>query len=67
MADSDEFFREKYFAELTTKLDKMETKIDSIQSKVNYMYAFAAGVGFLASLLWNWLTSKFYAPITPHG
>lgn len=55
-------FEERYFDELKEKLDKMETKIDTIQSKVNYMYAFAAGVGFVASFLWTWLQAKLFPP-----
>lgn len=53
-------FEERYFDELKDKLDKMEGKIDTIQSKVNYMYAFAAGIGFVVSLAWSWLSNKFF-------
>lgn len=62
MADED-FFKEKYFTALMDRLNTMDKKIDSIQSRVNYMYGFAAAIGFFVSFAFEWVKMKFF----PHN
>ena len=61
----DEFYRDQYQKLLMDKLESMDKKIDeqgeklaSVERKVNYMYAWAAGVGAAASLLFLIIKEK---------
>lgn len=63
----DQFYRDQYQGLLMDKLDSMERKIDdqgaklaNVEKKVNYMYAWAAGVGAAASFLFFLVKEKFF-------
>lgn len=54
----DKFYRDQYQKLLMDKLEAMEQKIDaqaiklnSVDSKVNYMYAWAAGAAFIGAFV----------------
>lgn len=62
------FYQDKYFEQLTAQITDLQksvlmlsAKVDDIQSKVVYMYAFAAGVGFAATFVWEWAKSKIFS------
>ena len=50
---TNDFYKDKYFDQLNVRLDTLETKIDSLTSKVNYIYAWSAGVGTVAGFVIN--------------
>lgn len=57
-----DFYKDKYFCELTERMDRIETKLgllenklDSINNKVTYIYGWAAGAGVLAAIVANYL------------
>lgn len=58
-------FETKFFTDLTNRLDSMEKKLDDIQSKVIYMYGFAAAIGFFASFIIDWIRTAMAAHATP--
>ena len=61
----DNFYKNKYFEELTTKIDSLTDKVmdlhtdlDGLRGKMKYIYGFAAGVGLFSSLVITWIRSK---------
>ncbi len=46
-----EFYQGKYIDTLEHRLDNIETKIDSLNAKVTWIYAWSAGVGTVAAFL----------------
>lgn len=60
-------FEERYFEQLTSQIGllrgeigALNKKVDDIQSKVIYMYGFAAAMGLLLSLVIEWIRSNFF-------
>lgn len=51
----EQFFKGEYFKQLNERLEKMEQKLDSINSKMLYIYGFAGAVAFLFSFAWTWI------------
>lgn len=63
---NDDFFKDKYFAALADRLEGIEKKltcvqtdVNSINLKVNYMYGFAAGIAFIFSIAINWVVNMW--------
>ncbi len=54
-----DFYRERFFIDLSERLDRMEQNIEAIKTKVIYMYGFAAAVGIMTTILVEWVKSFF--------
>jgi len=48
------FYKNEYFKQLDQRLDVLEKKIDKIHDKVNFIYAWSAGVGTAAAFIINY-------------
>ena len=48
----------RQYDDLCAKQDRLHKKVDLLQSKVNWIYAWAAGVGVGAVTLWNVIKTK---------
>jgi len=57
IANNDSEFKGYVVAKLE-RLPIMEEKIDSNTKRINYVYAWAAGVGTLAAIGYEWVKSK---------
>lgn len=58
----EQFYKEEYFSQLHKRIDnidlQLETlskKIDTVDSKVTYIYAWASGIGVAAAFISNYL------------
>lgn len=51
------FYKDQYFKQLNERIDTLEKKIDDLSNKVNWIYAFASGVGAVSAFIIN-LISK---------
>ena len=56
------FYKDKYFqqlsneiAEVKQEVKEMRTELASLTTKVNYIYAWAAGVGSMAAFITNYV------------
>ncbi len=54
-----DFYRERFFIDLSERLDRMEKNIDIITDKIGYVYGFAAAVGIFSALLIEYVKSFF--------
>jgi len=51
----DDFFQNKYFKQLDSRLDILEKKIDILTNKVNWIYAFSGSVAFIVSFIFRFI------------
>lgn len=58
---SEDFFQKQYFDQLTLQLQQVQKDVSEVKAKVNYMYGFAAAVGFIASFIFNYIKAKFFS------
>lgn len=58
--NQEDFYQKQYFDALSKQISDLQTDVSDIKSRVFYMYGFAAGVGFFASLAFEWIKSKFF-------
>ena len=54
------FYKDKFFAQIDERFDRLEKqisalekKVDNLMVKVNYIYAWAAGIGTASAFIFN--------------
>ena len=58
MNEQNNFYKKQYFDLINERLDVLEKKIDDLIIKVNWIYAWSAGVGTVAALIMDYLFKK---------
>lgn len=58
--ENGKFYREQTFKLILERLDEVHTKVDHIESKLNWVYGWAAGVAGVCALVFSWAKSKFF-------
>lgn len=54
----DQFYKQQYFDNLDDRLDTIEGKLDSLTTKVTWIYATASAVGMISSLFVSFILKK---------
>lgn len=56
----DNFFKEKYFEEIMRQMGVMQKDISVIKSRIGYIYGFAGAIGFITTIIIEWVRSKIH-------